>query len=295
MKSPIRVQVPIPRKLGPPDDRSESERAMRRQSLRPAAKSRGPGGEARQQEDRDRASSPVPSPREETPTVARYRLLEVDNLAPPRAATTGVTFDGQYLWFISGGHNAWVHFLVQYDPVTYSVIREFEYVGLIETLGTGVYGLTWDGNALWLSVSGNANKLVRVDPYDGRIVRSFSSPTVLGPSDLEFDGTSLWVSSGTGASYRIDPLSGGITQSFAVMEDTGRDSGNALFGEELWIAGLFGGAEVYSAANGDRLGIAVSSDGVTPMGDDLGALCRMMNRLVSLSSRGVTFYEIQAC
>jgi hypothetical protein len=169
------------------------------------------------------------------PTETRTTRLE----APGAPDSTGVTYDGTNLWLIAGGHNASHHVLYELELATYTVLRSYPFENLIQMLGTGVYGLTWDGSAIWISISGNTNELVRVDVTDGAIVRSFSSPSELVRR----------ISSSTGrcgsppapARSIGSTKNGGILQTFEVDESySGRDSGIARRLDELWVAGLFG-------------------------------------------------------
>jgi hypothetical protein len=88
-----------------------------------------------------------------------------------------------------------------------------------------------------------------------------SSPTDLGPSDLDFDGSHLWLSSGTGTVFLLDPATGGIERHFAVgLLDAGRDNGIAVRAGEVWVGDLFGGMEIFDPVSGALTATATHED-----------------------------------
>lgn len=227
---------------------------------------------------------------------AEYTLVRRRNLASPVPDPTGVAFDGEALWIMGGRYAppSNVTTLVRFDPDRLTVDRTFSFDNLMETLGTGVFGITWDGSAIWISVSGNRNKLVRVDPTTGEITRTMSSPAVLGPSDLDFDGGILWLSSGSGNIFALDPVSGGIIRTLPIPDGfSGRDSGVAARFCELWVGALFGGMGVEDPFTGASLASVVRDDGTPFIQDEAGALMFLDDQLVHVNSRGITYYDIR--
>jgi len=106
------------------------------------------------------------------------------NLASPVPDPVGIAFDGQMLW-IMGSVSDTTATLVRFNPDSLAVDRSFTFDNL-QSPGSSVYGITWDGAAIWISISGGPNKLVRIDPATGAITRTMSSPAWSGPSDLDF-------------------------------------------------------------------------------------------------------------
>jgi hypothetical protein len=121
-----------------------------------------------------------------------------------------------------------------------------------------------------------------------------SSPTELGPSDLDFDGTDLWLSSGTGDGYRIAAANGGIVEHVDIGFNGGRDNGIAFRAGDLFVGGLFGGIEVYEASTGAALGSAVHQDGTAFAQSEVGPSVFVGSELVILSSLGLTYYSVAA-
>ncbi len=225
----------------------------------------------------------------ETPTpteqLSPYTLENTANIGVPVSHPTGIASDQTNLWIMSGEHNGSQHELTYYDPKNYVILKQFIYYNLIEVLGTGVYGVTWDGTNVWISVSGNTNKLVRVDPQTGDILQTWSSPTSLGPSDLEWDGTNLWIGSGTGHIYKMDPISGG--SELFVSHKEPRDSGIGFRNGELWVGDLFDNKiHIYSATDGSYKGV------INDALNAIGQFCFHKDRLAVLSSGGISFYTI---
>lgn len=224
-----------------------------------------------------------------------FRLSQKRNLASPLPDPTGITSDGTSLWILAGGHNSALHTLVRFNPETGETERTFSFNNLIGQAGTGVYGIAWDGEVIWISVSGNTNKLVRVDPTNGKQIRTMSSPTVLGPSDLDFDGSALWLSSGTGDVFQIDRTTGGIQKKFFTSPaSSGRDNGVAARSGQLWVGRLFGGLEVLDPATGSVLATATHEDGSAFKQDEMGSSTFVGCQLVIASRFGITYYDISA-
>jgi len=187
-----------------------------------------------------------------TPPV--YEITLNSSLSSPIVSPVGVTVDDNGLfWIMAGVHNGGTHVLISWDPTTGSIPNSYSYDGLIEVLGTGVYGIAWDGSTIWISVSGMANKLVQVDPVTGNILQELSSPTVLGPSDLSWDGTNLWLASGTGEIYIINPINGSYTEFLNFSPE--RDSGITIRSNgEVWVGDLFDASvTIYDPTNSEKI------------------------------------------
>jgi hypothetical protein len=74
--------------------------------------------------------------------------------------------------------------------------------------GASPSGLTWDGTNLW-NADFNSNTNYKLDPSDGSLISSFTSPTGgTNASDLAWDGTNLWQAGWDGFIYKIDPSDG---------------------------------------------------------------------------------------
>lgn len=225
---------------------------------------------------------------EESLEVSPYTLTKVGNIGLPIANPMGITSDDENLWILFGPHNSLEHELVYYDPEEHEIIRSFTYDNLIEQLGTGVYGLTWDEESVWISVSGNTNKLVRVDPTDGEILQTWTSPTHLGPSDLAWDRDLIWIGSGTGQIYTINPAHGGNELKWIHLPDEDRDHGIAVRDDEVWIGNLFREHDVhiYDRLTSEHLGYIPG--GIV----EGGKFCFYQGNLAVLDESGVKFYEI---
>ncbi|MCJ8288869.1 MAG: hypothetical protein HRT58_05595 [Crocinitomicaceae bacterium] len=219
--------------------------------------------------------------------LSQYTLENTNNIGVPVSNPTGIASDGTNLWIMSGEHNGDQHELTLYDPLSNTILEQYMYANLIEVLGTGVYGVTWDGKYVWISVSGNTNKLVKVDPHTGDILQTWSSPTSLGPSDLEWDGDKIWISSGTGQIYSMNISNGGSQQLLDNVGHSSRDSGIAFRNDELWVGNLFNtNVLIYSALDGAYHGViknALSSK---------GKFCFHNGQLAVLSSGGIVFYDV---
>jgi hypothetical protein len=217
-----------------------------------------------------------------------YKLVQAKSLASPLGNTVGITYDGQELWVLSASWNDSTGTLVRFNPDTLQTDRTFSVNNLFSTLGTGASGITWDGKDIWIVVRGNTNQFVIVDPTTGQTVRTMSSPAQDGPPDLDFDGTNIWLSSGEGTVFKLDPTSGGILEQFPVPAD---DEGIAVRTGEAWVGHYGGGIGVYSPTSGALLGSAVHPD-LSPFGgDEVGPSVFVGAQLVIASSLGITYYD----
>ncbi len=245
----------------------------------------GSGSQAGVSADAGSSRCPAPSG---TSWVARPLFV----LASPIPDPTGVACAGDELWLLNGGHNSQTHRLVRYNIVDGGISFDHSYTGLIEQAGTGVYGITTHDSSVWLSVSGNRNKLVQVDPTTGALGRVIGSPTFLGPSDLETDGQTLIVSTGLGEVYRVtlDAVPR-TTRLFKTWNIHDRDIGIASLGADWLVAGLFGVLHTYSAS-GDFVGEVRLPSGASVGEAEVGALCIQQNQLIMLGNAGIGVYEL---
>ena len=62
---------------------------------------------------------------------------------------------------------------------------------------------------------------------------------------------------------------------------------------ELWVAGLFGGVGVEDATNGAPLGSVTRDDGRPFLQDEIRATVFIGDTLVTVGSRGITYYSIR--
>lgn len=222
-------------------------------------------------------------------TDAVYAVTSQGSIAVPVGNPVGFTFDNNdNIWIMSGVHNGSSHSLTCFNPNTGAILASYVYQNLIEVLGTGVYGITWDGASIWISVSGNTNKLVQVDPSTGQIIRNMSSTSILGPTDLSWDGTNLWISSGTGEIDTINPSNG---QRIHFLSRGDRDTGIAYHNGEVWISNMFDKKiVVYDAATKAIIDVITAIDLPTTSWDR--RLEFHNNQLVVLTSAGIDYYSV---
>ena len=100
----------------------------------------------------------------------------------PAGFSTGITFDGHYLWLADYKTDS----LYQIDPSSGKIVHK------ISSPGFWPMGLAWDGKYLW-NVDKMQKKIFQVDPKDGTIINIFDAPSG-DPEALTWDGKTLWVS-----------------------------------------------------------------------------------------------------
>jgi hypothetical protein len=177
------------------------------------------------------------------------------------------------------------------DATSFTIDRSFTLADLFETKATQAYGITWDGSSIWISVAGDSNSLAQIDPTTGAIIKAISSPTEDGPSDLDFDGTDLWLSTGTGDAFQMTTPNGTTLKHFSLPLGSQRDDGIAFRTGELFVGELFGGIEVYDPSSGNMIGSVVHEDGTAFDQTEMGPPVFAGDDFVMLSSLGITKYQ----
>ncbi len=147
----------------------------------------------------------------------------LQEFATPYKFSTGLTFDGKYLWVADYKADR----LVCVNPQDGTVFRE------IPSPGFWPMGLAWDGHYLW-NVDKAQKKIFKVDPQDGTVLFAIDAPSE-NPQGLTWDGTTLWVSDyRTRKIYRID-LSDG-TAVFTIPAPSRYPQGLTYDGTYLWCS-----------------------------------------------------------
>jgi hypothetical protein len=239
---------------------------------------------------------PAPSVGDPTPghLSKTFQLALLQRYGVPVSNATGVACDGSSVWLIGGGHNALRHELVHADLATSEVDKRYSYDNLIESAGTGVYGITRLDGTIYISVAGNTNKLVVVDEASGAVRKQMQAPTILGPSDLDVTGDrQLIESTGTGDIFTLDATTGAVRSQFAAGS-SGRNHGVATRGNEAFVGSLFGGMDVFDLRDGALIGHVTKLDGSElEQEKDIGSMCFRGEHLIVLSSLGLSEYEVR--
>lgn len=216
--------------------------------------------------------------------ASHYTVEYSNSIGLPVAGATGIASDGTNFWVISGQYNGDEHTLTQYDPVNFTILNQFTYPNLIETLGTGVFGIAWDGANVWVRVSGQTEKVVKIDPQTGDIVQVWGNSSI-AHGDLTWDGDKIWVSSANSGIYTLDPTSGG-TQ-LILSPGYNRGSGVAFRNDELWtVDSENNNVHIYSSIDGTYHG-EIKNALVNN-----GQLCFHQGQLAVLSNGGIKFYDV---
>lgn len=221
--------------------------------------------------------------------ISNHSLEFSHSIGSPLANTTGVASDQDHLWIMCGEHNASEHTLIYYDEDNYTTLKSFTFNNLIEELGTGVYGISYHDEAVWISVSGNVNKIVKVDTADGSILQTWSSPTKLGPSDIYWDSSreEFWLSTGTETIYTINSISGGATPFYVSEGIPERDCGIVTYQNELWVGTLFyTDLLVYDKQTAEYLGKIPNAL------QKNGNMCFHKGKLTVVNDQGLQFYDV---
>ena len=139
--------------------------------------------------------------------------LELSTIASPAIGSTGLTHDGTTLWSTTGYS----------EGVQDRQIRKYESGVWIDMFASPnaeaetPHGLAWHDGYLWtttFSVSNSKSTLYQIDPSDGSVISSFTTPSESYIHDLVWGGGYLWVTS----SWTV---AGGVQSQIYQLEVTG--------------------------------------------------------------------------
>lgn len=150
--------------------------------------------------------------------------------APAGQAVHGLTYDGASFW----GTNIYTKTIFRFD-LSGNVYESYTLPD-----GSQPQGIVWDGSTLWVANVNGSTTIFNIDPADGRVIRSFASPSgeVRG---LGFDGTHLWASSpsytaGESRIFMLDMTTGAVLRSMPAPGPAGnRPFGVSFDGDQLWV------------------------------------------------------------
>jgi uncharacterized protein YndB with AHSA1/START domain len=144
-------------------------------------------------------------------------------------APTGLDWDGESLWVLDPKRRA----IQQVDPATGEVRRRLK----VFRVAGDLTDVAWDGKNLWIGMTGEGGKIVRIDLRTGMAQGSISSPSA--PSGIAFDRedvSHLWIAAvRERVLSRIETKSGTIVDRHGLR---GEPAGLAWDGECLWHVDL---------------------------------------------------------
>lgn len=215
-------------------------------------------------------------------SLSSYTLNLKRSIGIPIEHPTGIASDQSNLWIIGSEYASSKAKLICYDLTSYNIIKEFNLDNLYSTRGTGVFGITWDGTNIWISIAGNTNKIVKVDTVTGLILKQWTGPIRIGLCDLDWNNGSIWIADGWEV-YKMDPVSGG---SELVFKHARNVRGIAIRENEIWVGGAYDKeVNIYDKNTGKHLGLIENSI------NDYG-FCFHNGQLITLNSSGIHFYDI---
>lgn len=126
--------------------------------------------------------------------------------SPTKGYTTGLEWDGKYLW-VSDGFNGMIYY---FDPVNNRVIKSFSGPTL------NMRDLAWDGRNLWAASWDYPRGIYKLNPSNGAVISSFPAPFSGHPDGLTWDGRFLWIGEEGGKIYKVLPLSGRLYTLYSI-------------------------------------------------------------------------------
>jgi len=219
---------------------------------------------------------------------SNYTLELVNSIGIPHSTPVGIASDQENLWILCGAYNAEEHSLIYYNPYSYEIMRTLTFYNLIEKLGSGVYGVAVHDSSIWISTGANVNKLLEIDLETDTIVKTWAAPYG-GPKDLDWDEGIIWMASGSGQIYKIDPENGSSDLFYSRYPE--RENAIAVRNDEVWVTDFidnYGNITIYDKSNGDYKSTIVDA-----LPDSHGAMCLHKGQLAVIADGNVRFYEIK--
>ncbi|MFT5819832.1 MAG: streptogramin lyase [Crocinitomix sp.] len=221
-------------------------------------------------------------------SLSSHTLTYSHAIGSPVANPLGIATDQENIWLICGAQHDSTQQLLYYNPETYSTIKQITLDGLLEQQGDWVGGLTYFNGYLWVTVSGQTNKVVKIDTAHGDIIQTWSGPQTGGPADLAYSDEReiFFMSTGYNQIYTIHTVSGGSDYFFKIPTDS-RNRGTAIKGDEIWVGDLFFNyVYIFDIHTGDYLGCI--PDALQKKGN----MCFYKDQLAVVDESGVRFYDV---
>jgi hypothetical protein len=176
----------------------------------------------------------------------------VESKPIPWRWTTGLTWDGKYLWIADRESQI----LYKIDPTT------GESIEAIHAPGFWPMGLAWDDKYLWC-VDMDKQQIFKIDTKSGTVKKTIYC-SAEQPQDLAWDGKYLWVSDNRADKiYKIDPGDGTVVASFASPSSS--PTGLCFDGNYLWVADR-GKDEIYMITDEGDVIVTIPSPFHVPHG-----------------------------
>src|SRR3989475_9438637 len=161
-----------------------------------------------------------------------------------------ITFDGQHVWFASGGR------LNAFDPASGKTVRSIDVAAHA--------GTAFDGHHLFQLAE---DRIQKIDPKTGRVLATIPAPGGGGDSGLTWAEGTLWVGHYRDRKiYQVDPQTGAILRT---IESNRFVTGVTWVDGELWH-GTWEGDESELRRGGPRTGGGLGKLAMAPGGDGFG-------------------------
>ena len=145
----------------------------------------------------------------------------VSKFAAPGSCSSGMAFDGKYLWVADFKSDS----LYAIDPVNGEVVKA------MPSPSYRPYGLAWDGAYLWI-VDREEAVILQFDTKTGVSIKTIPSP-LEAPTGLTWDGSNLWLADNSSI-HKISTEDGTTIKSFAAP--SGNTTDLAFDGTYIWSA-----------------------------------------------------------
>ncbi|MBU0517503.1 choice-of-anchor D domain-containing protein, partial [bacterium] len=146
---------------------------------------------------------------------------------------SGLAYDGTYIWYGRYGTNG--ERVYKFDPMLGQVVDSLD-LGAANV--DDAYGLTWDGQYLWVCTHVGADFTLQFDT-NGNIISSFQNPSDY-MSGLAWDGQDLWMADYYNPDGQILKVTttGQVLESWPAPDNQPWDL--AWDGQNLWMADYWG-------------------------------------------------------
>ena len=164
--------------------------------------------------------------------ISAYPGKIVKSFDTPGKFSTGLTYDGKFLWVA----DRQTDLIYKINPSNGKVVKT------IKAPAFWIVGLAWDGKYLWaVDFKGALPKaenyhgvLYKIDPENGTVLHTVELP-IIKPQDITFDGTYIWiVDDYTNTLIQLDQNDG--TTIGTIPAPATSPTGLTFDGEYLWVS-----------------------------------------------------------
>ncbi|GEM_PF-6297495 len=194
-----------------------------------------------------------------------------------------VTSDTYNLWIVNKDVDSNKFELIYYNIDTKETLRSFVYSDILTDDNSDVYSIAHDGRNLWLSVSGDENNIIKINPQNGEVVYMSKSPSIFAPSSIYCSNDTIWYSA-RGLVFTVDPVN---DKSVLKVQSSFISLGLLVDDNDIWVADdITRGVIIFDKDTGIKRGnVSFYSKEI------IKGMCLHNKRLIVLTDNKLNIYE----